>query len=193
MSTFHSDLLLGSITIWCVLVCWTDVRTRKIPNLLSTGGGLVALAIRYLLGDSVSFISGLMGGAVCGLLFLIFNFFSWLGQLILKKNAGTQAAIPIAGGDIKMLFSAGAIAGLPLVPILLFFMSIASVVYGTVMMIAGHVDPARLRHGFRSLFDWRYDREKGREKLPSQDDEAGRIPFSPAIAFGLLIALMGGG
>jgi Flp pilus assembly protein protease CpaA len=94
------------------------------------------------------------------------------------------------GGDVKMLFAAGAVAGWSRVLPLLWYTSLAGIVLGVGMMIAGRLDMSRVKHYARCLFDWRYDRKAGREALPPRESEQVRIPFSLAIAVGLVTALL---
>ena len=83
-----------------LLLCatWTDLRTRKIPNILSVSGFLFAL----LLGLSQAGVAGIwfaMKGAGLGLLILLPLF-----------------AIRVMGaGDVKLLAAAGAYSGAPAV------------------------------------------------------------------------------
>jgi hypothetical protein len=91
---------------------------------------------------------------------------------------------------VKMMFAAGAIVGLGRVVDLLLLTSVAGVIMGVAMLITGHLDGARLKHLFRSLFDWRYDRKAGAAALPSKESEKVRIPFSVPIAVGMVGAMV---
>jgi prepilin signal peptidase PulO-like enzyme (type II secretory pathway) len=52
------------------------------------------------------------------------------------------------------------------------------------------VTAARLKHFFRSVFDWRYDRAAGRAAIPPKTDERARVPFGIAIALGTWATLV---
>ena len=118
-------------------------------------------------------VDGFVAACVAGLLLLI---------PFLMKGAG--------GGDVKMLFAAGAIAGWSKLFLLLWTTSVAGVVMGVVMLLFGQLDGARVRHLTRSLVDWRYDREAGAAELPSKESLRARIPFSIPIVTGLVVALV---
>ena len=97
-------------------------------------------------------------------------------------------AVPVKGGrggDVKMLFACGILAGMGNIMNFLFFMSIAGFILSLIMWFAGRVDMSRVKHYVRCVFDWGYDRRSGRESLPSRDNERCRIPFGVAIAVGV--------
>ena len=118
-------------------------------------------------------LDGLAAGLLCGL-FLLLPFF--------LRAAG--------GGDVKMLFACGIIAGMRHSMALLLFTSFAGFALAVVMAVSGRVDLARLKHWGRCLFDWRYDRRAGKAALPPRESECGRVPFGVAIAVGLATALV---
>jgi len=159
-------------TPWLLSLCVSDVRRRRLPNALTLGGAAAALAVLWGAGGTAALLDGLAAGALCGL-FLLLPFF--------LRAAG--------GGDVKMLFACGIIAGMRHAMALLLFMSFAGFILAVVMAVAGRVDLARLEHAGRCLLDWRYDRKAGRAALPPRESERGRVPFGVAIAAGLFMAL----
>ncbi len=166
-------VLLTVVAPWLALLCWFDCRERRLPNWLTLGGAAVALAWRLGYGGPESFIEGFAAAAIAGgFLFIPF----------LLRGAG--------GGDVKMIFAAGAVAGWRQVLPLLFYTSLAGVVVVIVMLLSKQLDPSRLKHYGRCLVDWRYDRAAGREKLPAADSQQVRVPFSLAIAAGMVAALI---
>lgn len=88
-----------------------------------------------------------------------------------------------------MLFACGALAGFRLCVAELLFVSVIGLVVAVFMMLARRVSLARLRHGLRCVFDWRYDRRAGRVGLPPVSDERVRVPFGIAIALGTAVTL----
>ena len=113
------------------------------------------------------FLQGLAAGLLCGL-FLILPF--------ILRAAG--------GGDVKMLFGCGILVGLHNVLSFLFFVSVSGFFVAVFMWLAGKVDSSRLKHYFHCLFDWRYDRNAGKQNLPPANSEKCRVPFGVAIALG---------
>ena len=159
--------------IWGGMLSWMDCRERRLPNLLTLGAAATALAWRLGYGDSGLFLEG-FAGAVVGGLFLLIPF--------LMRGAG--------GGDVKMMFAAGAITGWNRVMMLLWITSLAGVVFGTAMLVGGKLDGARVKHLVRCIFDWRYDRRKGASGLPSREDDRVRVPFSIPITVGMIGAML---
>jgi len=145
-----------------------------LPNWLTLGGAAVALVGRLGFGGWPCLIDGFAAAVVAGF-FLLIPF--------LARGAG--------GGDVKMLFAAGAIVGWDRVLTMLLMTSLAGVVMGVLMLAAGVLDGSRLRHFMRSAFDWRYDRKAGAATLAPKDSACFRIPFSVPIAAGVFGALIG--
>ena len=150
-------------TPWLLYLAVKDYRTRQLPNSVTLGGAavMVAAALGY---DIQYCVGSLITGAVCAL-FLLLPFF--------LRAAGA--------GDVKMLFAAGIIAGL--------MVSFAGLVLAFAMLFFKAVNPARLKHYLRCVFDFKYDRQEGRKSLPPSESEACRVPFGVAIAAGLFINL----
>ncbi len=158
---------------WAVLLCWHDCRERRLPNWLTLGGAAVALVWRFGYGGPALFVDGFAAAMVAGL-FLFIPF--------LLHGAG--------GGDVKMLFAAGAVLGWKMLLPLLLYTSFAGVVVVVVMLLCRQLNPARVKHYARCLIDWRYDRAAGRDGLPPADSEQVRVPFSLAIAVGTIATLI---
>ena len=161
--------------IWSLVLAALDIRHRRLPNWLTLGGVLVAFACRLGYGGLDSLVSGLAAAAVAGG-FMLLPF--------LLRGAG--------GGDVKMLFAAGAVVGWASVLFLLWYTSLAGLALGIVMIVFGHLDASRLKHLFRVLCDWRYDRKAGALTLPDRENQRVRVPFSIAIGVGLLLTLLKG-
>lgn len=158
---------------WGGVLSWQDCRTRRLPNGLTLGGALLFLVARLGYGGWPLFLDGFAAAAVAGA-FLLLPF--------LLKGAG--------GGDVKMLFGAGALVGWNPLLVMLWATSVAGVVMGIGMLAFGRLDGARLRHYVRCGVDWRYDREAGAAALPPKDSDRARVPFSVPITAGMLVALL---
>ncbi len=171
--TAEITLRLALLTPWLVALCVSDVRSRRLPNVLTFGGLLAAFALAAGLGGLPAMTDAL-AAAACGFLFLFIPF--------LLRAAGA--------GDVKMISAAAAFLGLSRVPLFLLATSFAGLLVAAVMICLRQVSSARLRHAFRSLFDWRYDRAAGRAALPPKDDERARVPFGCAIAIGSWATLL---
>ncbi|MCK5849291.1 MAG: prepilin peptidase [Kiritimatiellae bacterium] len=159
--------------VWGVILSWVDCRKRRLPNWLTIGVAAVALTWRFGYGGPDLFLRGFVAAVVAGL-FLMIPF--------LMRGAG--------GGDIKMLFAAGAIVGWEHLLMLLWMTSLAGVIFGVVMIISGHLDGSRVKHSLRCLLDWRYDRKAGAAGLPAKDNDRVRVPFSIPITVGMISAMI---
>lgn len=163
------------LTPWLVALCVGDIRRRRLPNALTLGGLAVAFAMALGLGGMPALIDSLIA-AGCAFLFLFIPF--------LMRAAGA--------GDVKMITAAGAFLGVAKIPLFLLATSFAGLFVAVVMVCMRQVSGARLKHAFRTLFDWRYDRKAGKAALPPKDDERSRVPFGCAIAIGVWTVLLEG-
>lgn len=158
--------------VWALILSIHDLRYRVLPNYLTLGGVVVALAIRGYTGGWPGLTDGAAAGAVAGV-FLLLPF--------LMRGAG--------GGDVKMLFAAGAMVGWSRVLFLLWYMSLAGLALAFVMLALKPVAGQRLLHFARCAVDWRYDRKAGAAALPPRENANVRVPFAIAISVGLMLAL----
>jgi prepilin peptidase CpaA len=168
--------LMVLVLAWSVVLCRSDWRQRKLPNAWTMGAAVVILVFRLGYGGIPFFLNGVAAALLAGA-FLFIPF--------LMRGAGA--------GDLKMLFACGALVGMGNVLDLMVYTALAGVVLALALLAAGRVDAARVRHGCRSLFDWTYDRKAGAQGLPPRESERVRVPFSLAIAAGLLATLVLGG
>lgn len=161
------------LTPWLAVLCVKDLKTRRLPNALTLGGFAVGLVVQFGWGGVAGLLDGLEAAGVC-VLFLIIPF--------LVRAAGA--------GDLKMLAACGAFVGMRQVLLLLLSVSFAGFFVAVGMLVTRKVGAARMKHAFRTLFDWRYDRKAGRAALPPKEDEGNRVPFGVAIAIGTLATLI---
>ena len=161
------------LTPWLAVLCVKDFKTRRLPNLWTLGGLAAGLVMQFGWGGVAGLLDGLQAAGVC-ILFLLIPF--------LIRAAGA--------GDLKMLAACGAFVGMKQVLLLLLAVSFAGFFVAVAMIIARKVGMARLKHAFRTVFDWRYDRAAGRAALPPREDEGSRIPFGIAIAIGTWATLI---
>lgn len=155
------------LSIWLLALCMADLRSRRLPNILTLGGAAVALVGRLGAGGWSAFFAGFEGGVLCALLLLL---------PFLLHSAG--------GGDVKMLFAVGTALGRERVVGILFYVSVAGLILAFLFLVLGQVDRRRIIHCIRAVFDWRYDRAAGYAALPPKSSEKCRVPFGLAIAVG---------
>lgn len=161
------------LTPWLGYLCWSDAKHRRLPNALTLGGLAAGLCAQAGWNGWNGFADAL-GAAGIAVAFLLIPF--------LVRAAGA--------GDVKMLAACGAFLGMRWMPLFLMAVSFAGFFVAIAMLFMRKVTAARLKHAFRSVFDWTYDRKAGKAALPPKSDERGRVPFGIAIAIGTWITLI---
>jgi len=161
------------LTPWLAVLCVKDLKTRCLPNAWTLGGLAAGLVVQLGWGGVGGLLDGVEAAGVC-VLFLLIPF--------LVRAAGA--------GDLKMLAACGAFVGMRQVLLLLLAVSFAGFFVAVGMLITRKVGAARIKHAFRTLFDWRYDRKAGLAALPPKEDEGNRVPFGLAIALGTIATLV---
>ena len=159
-------------TPWLIWLSVSDCRRHELPNSLTLGGAVVFAAVSLAAG--ADYLLASLVTAFLSSLFLLLPFF--------LRAAGA--------GEVKMLFAAGLVSGPGNTLNLVLLVSLAGLILAVVMLLAKKVNPARLKHYLRCLFDFRYDRAEGKKNLPPADSESCRIPFGVAIAAGLWCNLL---
>lgn len=173
MRVTQTVYVIAAATPWLAALAWCDWKSRRLPNRLTLGGAAAILAWHFGWGGVPALLNSLIGGAIAGGLLLI---------PFLIRAAGA--------GDVKYIFAGGLLVGFPAVLPMLMLTSLFGLALGIVMQIAGALDGARVKHLFRCLFDWRYDRAEGRRNLPDRENEKVRVPFGVAISAGVWTTLL---
>ena len=163
---------LALATPWLIWLSVCDCKRHELPNRLTFGGAAVMAAVALAVGLNYFLVSLIT--AFLASLFLLLPFF--------LRAAGA--------GDVKMMFAAGLTSGPGNTLNLILLVSLAGLILAVVMLLTRRVNPARLKHYLRCLFDWRYDRKEGAEKIPDKSDERERVPFGVAIALGTVFTLV---
>lgn len=166
--SFRLVLLTPYLTALAVM----DIRTRKLPNAWTLGGLAAGVVCQAGLYGLAGVVDALAGAGLC-VLFLLVPY--------LIRAAGA--------GDLKLLAACGAFVGMRSVPMLLVLVSFAGFLLAVAFLVTRHARFLRMKHLFRSLFDWRYDRKAGAAALPPVENESGRVPFGIAIAVGAVLTL----
>ncbi len=160
------------LTPWLGWLCWSDATRRRLPNVLTLGGLLAGLACGFAWDGLDGFVEAFESAGI-GFLFLFLPF--------LLRGA--------AAGDVKMIAACASFFPVREIPAFLVAVSLAGFFLMVSMLAVRGVSGARLKHWFRCVFDWRYDRKAGRAAIPSADDERARVPFGIAIAAGTWFTL----
>lgn len=155
-----------------VAACITDVRSRRIPNALTIGATIVAIALHV----SVAGASGLMFSATGWLVgaALFFPFFA-LGGL--------------GGGDVKLLAAIGALLGGTVVAWVGMYAAMAGGILAVVVAgRAGYLRTA-MRNIYYFLTFWKTFGLKPVEGFDLVHAQAPRLAYAVPVLTGLLVTL----
>jgi prepilin peptidase CpaA len=96
VQTLQGNPQTAILALWVIVVALIDFRTRRIPNLLSVGGLVVALLLQYIEHDWEGVINGLTGCATGFFIYLIL-----------------YAVGAMGAGDVKLMAAVGGFLGWP--------------------------------------------------------------------------------
>lgn len=162
------------VSIWLVVLGWYEYYRGILPNVLTFGGGAVALILNICLGGWGGLLNSLWGGLL-GFLFLLVPF--------LLRSAGA--------GDVKMLAAVGLLVGYPLILYVLTLSSVIGMAMAFWIILARRLDAPRVRHLLKCCFCYHYDREEGRNALPPKNnDKTNGVPFGLAISVGTWLSIV---
>jgi len=156
----------------CALACFWDVRTRRVPNVLTLGTALVGLVAHGVTGG-VAAIAASGGGWLLGLaLFMPFYLLGGLGA-----------------GDVKLLAALGAWLG----PTEIVWVALYGAVAGGVLAVFVSVAHGHLRRAFANVWllltHWAVAGVRPMPGLTLADAAGPRLPYSVPIAAGLVATL----
>lgn len=179
-----TTMLLLAMTLLAMLLCAavvTDLRSRRIPNILVLTGLVMAFSLHML---------ALMGGtaALAGP--------QWWAPLA-GCAAGLAALMPLhlmracGAGDVKLLAMVGAFVGTPAVLTAALYTLLAGGLLSVLFMFGRGVAAQTLTNVRVLLADWRLQARGGRvAPLAPLERTAVRLPYAVAIATGTAAALV---
>lgn len=150
----------------------TDVKSRKIPNVLTGPAFLLGLILHVTIDGWHGLWTSFAAGLICGVVFLIFYLAGGMGA-----------------GDVKLMAATGCIAGLTNSAYLLVLTALA----GGVMAVALALMRGRLKETFGNMFALAgHHTKKGLEPHPELNvlnANTLRLPYGLAIAAGCSLTL----
>ena len=166
-------LLSAPLTILFVAVCIvSDVRTRRIPNVLTGPALLAGIALNAGIGGW-SGLQGSLAGMAVAMVVLI----------------GPFALGGIGGGDVKMMAAVGALLG----PILVIRSLVAGLALGGVVTVAHLARQMRLKEKLASTGRMAVNAVLSRSveplRLPASGPTAVLLPYSVPLGIGTLGAI----
>ena len=159
-------------TVGALAACLTDLRSRRIPNVLTFGAAAVALVF-YLVSGGLTALGWAAAGWGIGLLLFL--------PLFALRGLG--------GGDVKLLAALGAWLGPSMTVWLALWSAIAGGVFALIVALTRGYTGTALRNVWGMLSYWRV---MGIQPHPAVTLESGagpRLPYSLPIAAGLGLTL----
>lgn len=156
--------LLATVAVGGAAAVW-DLRTERIPNLLSLAGLLAGLLVHLALGGARGAMLAALGAAVFALPFVLPW---WLGGL--------------GGGDVKLALALGSIVAWPV--------ALAALIFGGVAMAVWSLAVGSLRWLRAGRPASTADR---RQRTAASSLWQMRVPQAPALVLGALLALWAAG
>ncbi len=173
MTQTEKTLIYLAAAVLCALMsAVVDVRTRRIPNLITFPALLAALLLHLTLDGWKGLLSALGAGLICGVVFLIFYLAGGMGA-----------------GDVKLIAAVGALGGLTNCGSVLLFTSLAGGIMGLVVAVSR----GRLRQILSNVKAIAgHHQQNGltpHANINVTNDKMLRLPYALAIAAGCSVTL----
>ena len=168
-----NEFLYPAASLLCAVIgAVYDVRSRRVPNLLTLPSILFGLLLHLSLGGWRQLGSSAAAGLICGLIFLVFHLAGGMG-----------------GGDVKLITAVGCIAGLPSTGYLLIFTALAGGVMAiSLALYRGRFKETVLNMGTLVV----HHKTMGLAPHPEfniSNERTLRLPYALAIATGSALSL----
>jgi prepilin peptidase CpaA len=173
MTIVEKQLVYPVVASLCAVIgAACDVRTRRIPNVLTGPALLLGLVLHGVLDGWHGLWTALAAGLICGVIFLLFYIAGGMGA-----------------GDVKLILAVGCIAGLPNITYLLILTAITGGLMGIgLALLRGklketlfNVSTITKHHGEVGL--------KPHPELNVRNTATLRLPYGLAIAAGAVVTL----
>ncbi len=163
---------VGFASVVALAGCFFDVRTRRIPNVLTFGAALAGLSFHTLTGGMSGFLSSVAGAGVGFALF--FPLFALGGM---------------GAGDVKLMAALGAWLG----PAGAAWTALYAAIAGGVMAVVVALGRGYLRTAFANVWTllgfWRFVGIRPLDGITLQTSKSPRLPYALPITAGLFAAL----
>jgi prepilin peptidase CpaA len=161
---------IGAFTL-AGIACWFDVRTRRIPNLLTLPAAVLGLAAAAAAHGGTGAVSSAAGVAV-GLM-LFFPLFALKG---------------LGAGDVKLMGALGAWLGATTVLGVAFYTSLAGGVLAVALIVKHRYGRQAVRNLWLLLTHWRVSGLRPLDALTLEKAQGPKLPYALPIAVGLALA-----
>jgi prepilin peptidase CpaA len=152
--------------------CWFDLRTRRIPNLLTFGAALAGVAYSTFAHGAAGLLMSVGGWLLGCALFLPFFMLGGMGA-----------------GDVKLIAAIGAWLG----PISVFWVALYAMIAGGVMAVGLALATGYLRQALSNLslllMHWRVVGIRPLSEITLAHSRGPRLPYALPITAGTVVAL----
>ena len=155
-----------------MVACVTDIRSRRIPNVLTFGAAAAAVVFHVLTNGTSGLLVALSGWTVGLLLFLPFFLLGGMG-----------------GGDVKLLAALGAWIGPRDVFMLAIYASLAGGVLGVALALSRNYLRTALRNLWTMIVTWCLVGPKPVPTMTLADSKAPRLAYAVPVMIGAVVTL----
>jgi len=152
--------------------CWFDVRTRRIPNLLTFGAAIAGIVYAIFAHGTAGLFASIAGWLVGCALFLPFFLLGGMGA-----------------GDVKLIAAIGSWLG----PVVAFWVALYAMMAGGVMAVVLALATGYLRQALTNLslllMHWRVVGVRPLSELTLSEARGPRLPYALPITVGTVVAL----
>lgn len=164
--------VVGILLPFVAACCALDLRTRRIPNLLTLPALALGLLLAYCGWGSRGLLSSGLGAAVA-----------------LVVLAGPFALGGIGGGDVKMMVAAGAFLG----PRLVLYALSGGMLFGGIVMLVHLLRVQRVGETLRSMWGMVFAALATKSLAPLRrsgvSPQAISLPYSVPLGLGIVVAM----
>lgn len=162
----------AAASVCAVVGSITDVKSRRIPNLITFPAFALGLLMHLVLSGWKSSLVALAAGLICGLVFLVFYIAGGMGA-----------------GDVKLITAVGCIAGMSHI----YSIMVLTALSGGVMAICLALFRGRFKQTFLNVIALAsHHAHQGLQAHPDlnvSNDKTLRLPYALAIASGCILTL----
>jgi len=155
-----------------LIACVTDIRGRRIPNVLTLGAALVAVVFHLVTSGTSGLLLALSGWIVGLVLFLPFFALGGMG-----------------GGDVKLLAALGAWVGPGDAVWVAIYSSLAGGVLGIVVAVSSNYLGTALRNIWTMLVSWCLTGPRPVASMTLADSKAPRLAYAVPTMIGAAVPL----
>jgi len=170
LEKIFTDPLDLFLILTLVISAYTDLRERKIFNVVTFPAMLIGLILNFIISGWDGLLNSLLALGIGFVVFFIFYIFGGMG-----------------GGDVKLMGAIGAIKGFPFIIDAMFLSIFCGGIMALIVIVWKGVLWKSLKHIFRTIITTLIPTFKTE---PLKKEDSYKIPYGFCIALGTFIALI---